>query len=241
MSKSLGNVILPQAIADKNGADIFRLWVASSDFTEDLRMGNDIIQSNADAYRRLRNTIRFMLANLAGFDESRARRATTRCRSSSASCSPSWRSSMRVVRDGYTALRFQPRLHTRCSRSAPTSCRRSISTSARTRSIATPSRSPRRRAARTVIDEIFRRVVTWLAPILCFTMEEAWLLRFPGETRACICSCSRRRRRRGTTTALVEKWNRIRALRRVVTGALEIARRDKVIGASLEARTADHP
>src|SRR5580698_4426271 len=69
MSKSVGNVILPQAIADKNGADIFRLWVASSDFTQDLRMGNDIIQSNTDAYRRLRNTIRFMLANLEGFSE----------------------------------------------------------------------------------------------------------------------------------------------------------------------------
>ncbi|HEY5337037.1 MAG TPA: isoleucine--tRNA ligase, partial [Rhizomicrobium sp.] len=69
MSKSVGNVILPQAIADKNGADIFRLWVASSDFTQDLRMGNDIIQSNTDAYRRLRNTIRFMLANLSDFNE----------------------------------------------------------------------------------------------------------------------------------------------------------------------------
>src|ERR1700742_359827 len=69
MSKSVGNVILPQTIADKNGADIFRLWVASSDFTQDLRMGNDIIQSNTDAYRRLRNTNRFMLANLSGVDE----------------------------------------------------------------------------------------------------------------------------------------------------------------------------
>ncbi|MGH8324544.1 MAG: class I tRNA ligase family protein, partial [Steroidobacteraceae bacterium] len=69
MSKSVGNVILPQAIADKNGADILRLGIAASDFTEDTRMANDIIQANADAYRRLRNTVRFMLANLAGFDE----------------------------------------------------------------------------------------------------------------------------------------------------------------------------
>jgi isoleucyl-tRNA synthetase len=67
MSKSVGNVILPQAIAEKNGADIFRLWVASSDFTQDMRMGQDVIQANTDAYRRLRNTIRFMLANLEGF------------------------------------------------------------------------------------------------------------------------------------------------------------------------------
>ena len=69
MSKSLGNTLAPQVIAEKNGADILRLWAASSDFTEDLRIGQDIIKANVDAYRRLRNTIRFMLANLSGFDE----------------------------------------------------------------------------------------------------------------------------------------------------------------------------
>ncbi len=69
MSKSLGNTLAPQVIADRNGADILRLWAASSDFTEDLRIGQDIIKANVDSYRRLRNTIRFMLANLAGFDE----------------------------------------------------------------------------------------------------------------------------------------------------------------------------
>ena len=65
----LGNTLAPQVIAEKNGADILRLWAASSDFTEDLRIGQDIIKANVEAYRRLRNTIRFMLANLAGFDE----------------------------------------------------------------------------------------------------------------------------------------------------------------------------
>ena len=68
MSKSLGNTVLPQTIADRNGADILRLWAASSDFTEDLRIGPDIIKTNVDAYRRLRNTIRFMLSNLSGFE-----------------------------------------------------------------------------------------------------------------------------------------------------------------------------
>ena len=70
MSKSLGNVVAPQKIAQQNGAEILRLWVASSDFTEDLRIGNEIINASVESYRRLRNTIRFMLANLAGFDES---------------------------------------------------------------------------------------------------------------------------------------------------------------------------
>src|SRR3977135_4582151 len=69
MSKSLGNVVAPQKVTEQNGAEILRLWVASSDFTEDLRIGPEIIKASVDSYRRLRNTIRFMLANLAGFDE----------------------------------------------------------------------------------------------------------------------------------------------------------------------------
>jgi isoleucyl-tRNA synthetase len=96
--------------------------------------------------------------------------------------------------------------------------------------------SLRRRAARTVIDEIFRRVVTWFAPILCFTMEEAWLCRFDGEDESAHLQLFPETPEAWHDGALLDKWNRIRTLRRVVTGALEIKRRDKVIGASLEAR-----
>ena len=235
MSKSLGNTILPQTIADKNGADILRLWVASSDFTEDLRIGQRHHQGQCrrlsppaqhhPLHARQSRRLRGKRTHRAGRDAgARALHAGASSPNSMAWCATATRNTISTASS------------TRCSLSAPTSCRRSISTSARIRSIATAGTAPRRRAARTVIDEIFRRVVTWLAPILCFTMEEAWLLRFPGETRACICRPSRRRRPPGTTTALIEKWDRIRALRRVVTGALEIARRDKVIGASLEAR-----
>ena len=70
MSKSLGNVVGPQEIMDRHGADILRLWVVSSDFTEDLRIGPEIIKTQVDAYRKLRNTLRFLLGNLAEFDES---------------------------------------------------------------------------------------------------------------------------------------------------------------------------
>jgi len=91
----------------------------------------------------------------------------------------------------------------------------------------------RRRAARTVTDEVFRRVVTWLAPVLCFTMEEAWTLRYPDQSVHLQLFAETPAAWR--SPALIEKWNRIRTLRRVVTGALEVARRDKVIGASLEA------
>ncbi len=94
----------------------------------------------------------------------------------------------------------------------------------------------RRRAARTTIDEIFRRVVTWLAPFLCFTMEEAWLCRFPEESGSVHLQLFPATPGGWSNHDLIQKWSRIRELRRVVTGALEIKRRDKVIGASLEAR-----
>ena len=165
MSKSLGNTLAPQVIADKNGADILRLWAASSDFTEDLRIGQDIIKANVDSYRRLRNTIRFMLANLAGFDESER---------------------VAHARDaGAGTLHAGAAGRARCHR-ARGLCRHSISTAPIRRcSISAPTissafyfdirkdalycdgrQSVRRRATRTVIDEIFRRVVTWFAPIL---------------------------------------------------------------------------
>jgi isoleucyl-tRNA synthetase len=96
-----------------------------------------------------------------------------------------------------------------------------------------PKSSIRRRASRTVTDEAFRRIVTWFAPILCFTMEEAWTLRFPdGSVHLQLFAETPKG---WADSALVEKWTRIRQLRRVVTGALEVARRDKIIGASLEA------
>jgi isoleucyl-tRNA synthetase len=92
----------------------------------------------------------------------------------------------------------------------------------------------RRRAARTVMDEVFRRVVTWFAPILCFTMEEAWLSRFP-ESESVHLETFFDVPAAWKNSALIEKWKRVRELRRVVTGALELERAAKKIGASLEA------
>ena len=238
MSKSLGNTLAPQVIAEKNGADILRLWAASSDFTEDLRIGQDIIKANVEAYRRLRNTIRFMLANLVGLRREGAHRPSTRCRSWNASCWRGWPSWMRMVREGLCRISISTASPPPCSISAPTICRPSISTSARTRFIATPQPAPRRRAARTVMDEIFRRVVTWFAPILCFTMEEAWLSRFPAKSESVHLQTSSRCPPAWTNPGLIEKWKRIRELRRVVTGALEMERAAKMIGSSLEAAPA---
>ncbi len=233
MSKSVGNVILPQAIAEKNGADIFRLWVASSDFTQDMRMGSDVIQANVDAYRRLRNTIRFTLANLEGFDENERvsfeempeleRYMLARLSDLDLMVRASYRE--------YDFNRVYSTLFSFCTNELS-----SFYFDIRKDALYCDAQSSlRRRAVRTVIDEIFRRIVTWFAPILCFTMEEAWLLRFPGAADSVHLQVFPETPNGWADDALVAKWARIRELRRVVTGALEIARRDKVIGASLEA------
>jgi isoleucyl-tRNA synthetase len=233
MSKSLGNTVLPQTIADQNGADILRLWVASSDFTEDLRLGPDIIKTNVDAYRRLRNTIRFMLANLSGFSEAE-RIAAAEMPELERYILAKLAELDGLVRRGYEEYDFNRvfnALFNFCTnelsafyfdiRKDALYCDRAAAT--------------RRRAARTVTDELFRRIVIWLAPILCFTMEEAWTLRFPGTDESVHLKQFPDTPADWHAPALIEKWERIRALRRVVTGALEVVRRDKVIGASLEA------
>jgi isoleucyl-tRNA synthetase len=231
MSKSLGNTVLPQTIADQNGADILRLWAASSDFTQDLRIGAEIIKANVESYRRLRNTIRFMLANLAGFSEAE--------RIDSAEMPELERYILAklaeldgLVRHGYAEYDFN-----RVFNSVFSFCTNELSAfyfDIRKDSLYCDGvEAPRRRAARTVTDELFRRIVIWLAPILCFTMEEAWTQRFPDQSVH--LQLFPEPPAGWSSAALIEKWNRIRTIRRVVTGALEVARRDKIIGASLEA------
>ncbi len=233
MSKSVGNTILPQTIAEKNGADILRLFVASADFTEDTRMASDIIQSNVDSYRRLRNTVRFMLANLAGFDEAE-RILPANMPELERFILAKLAELDEVVRAGYMEYDFN-----RVLNAVFIFCTNELSAfyfDIRKDSLYCDGRdNVRRRASRSVTDECFRRVVTWLAPILCFTMEEAWLLRFPGENESVHLHTFPQTPKSWANAALIEKWNRIRTIRRVITGALEIARRDKVIGASLEA------
>lgn len=232
MSKSLGNTVAPQVIAEKNGAEILRLWAANSDFTEDLRIGQDIIKSNVEAYRRLRNTIRFMLANLSGFDEAERigydqmpeleRYMLARLAELDG-----------IVRKAYEAFDFglvNSTLFNFCTNDLS-----AFYFDIRKDALyCDPKSSARRRATRTVTDEIFRRIVTWFAPILCFTMEEAWTTRF-GMRQSVHLNDFFAAPKEWANSGLIQKWNRIRELRRVVTGVLELARANKDIGSSLEA------
>ena len=238
MSKSLGNTVAPQQVIDEYGADILRLWVAQSDYTVDLRIGKEILKGVADSYRRLRNTMRFLLGNLAGFSDAEKvapadmpeleRWVLHRLAELDAE-----------VRQGYAKYDFQgvfQKLFT-----FATTDLSAVYFDIRKDSLYcdAPS-SPRRRAARTVLDILFHRLTTWLAPILAFTMEEVWLCRNPGDEASVHLEDFPDTPSAWRDEALAAKWEGIRAARRVVTGALEVQRTAKVIGASLEAAPVVH-
>ncbi|KAB2846750.1 MAG: isoleucine--tRNA ligase, partial [Hyphomicrobiaceae bacterium] len=177
MSKSLGNSVAPQDVIKQYGADILRLWVVTSDFTEDLRIGPEILKSNVDAYRKIRNTLRYLLGNLAHFKPELAvdvkempeleRYILHRLSELD-----------QLVREGYEDFDFKRISHALQSFAA-------VELSALYFDIrkdtlyCEPHSSLARRACLTVLDKLFHCLTGWLAPLLCFTMEEAWLARFP--------------------------------------------------------------
>jgi isoleucyl-tRNA synthetase len=237
MSKSLGNITSPQDVVAKSGADILRLWVVASDYTEDQRIGPEILKYQADAYRRLRNTLRYLLGNLAGFTEKEriAVEAMPELERWVLHRLAELDALVRRCAEAYDFHTMFTALHNFCA----------VDLSAfyfdvRKDSLYcdTPA-APRRRAARTVLDRVFDCLARWLAPVLCFTAEEAWLSRHgdaPGtsvhlETYAEVPAAWHAPR-------LAEKWRLIRDLRRVVTGALELERAQKRIGSSLQAEVA---
>jgi isoleucyl-tRNA synthetase len=233
MSKSLGNTTAPQEVIGEYGADILRLWVAQSDYTVDLRIGKEILKGVADSYRRLRNTMRYMLGALAGFSEAEQvdvaqmpeleRWVLHRLAELD-----------QEVREGYAKYDFQgvfQKLFTFC-----TSDLSAVYFDIRKDSLYCDApTSLTRRSCRTVLDILFHRLTTWLAPVLAFTMEEVWLERFPGEDSSVHLVDFPETPMAWRDEALAKKWETIRDVRRVVTGALEVQRTAKVIGSSLEA------
>ncbi|MEO6300458.1 MAG: class I tRNA ligase family protein, partial [Paracoccaceae bacterium] len=238
MSKSLGNTVAPQAVIDEYGADILRLWVAQADYTTDLRIGKEILKGTADSYRRLRNTLRFLLGNLKDFSDSEKVVAADM---------PELEQWLlhRIaeldteVREGYKKYDFQgvfQKLFT-----FATGDLSAFYFDIRKDSLYCDAPgSLTRRSARTVLDILFHRLTTWLAPILVFTMEEVWLCRFPGESSSVHLTDMPETPKAWLNASLAAKWEGIRAARRTVTGALEIQRTAKVIGASLEAAPVVH-
>ncbi|MFV0292284.1 MAG: isoleucine--tRNA ligase [Paracoccus sp. (in: a-proteobacteria)] len=238
MSKSLGNTIVPAKVIKQYGADILRLWVAQVDYTADQRIGPEILKGTADSYRRLRNTLRFMLGNLAGFTDAE-RVAPTDMPELEQWVLHRLAELDHKVRQGYNAYDFQGVFQTLFQ-----FCTVDLSAfyfDIRKDSLYcdTPD-DIRRCSARTVLDILFHRLVTWLAPILPFTMEDVWLSRFPNQDDSVHLHDFPETPADWLNEPLAVKWEAIRRARRVVTAALEVKRTDKTIGASLEAAPVVH-
>jgi isoleucyl-tRNA synthetase len=233
MSKSLGNTVAPQQVIDEYGADILRLWVAQSDYTQDLRIGKEILKGVADSYRRLRNTLRFLLGNLKGFDEAE-RVAVEDMPEGERFILHRLAELDAEVRAGYAAYDFQG-VFQKLFTFATTDLSAVYFDIRKDALYCDAPSSLRRRACRTVLDILFHRLTTWLAPILVFTMEEVWLERFPGDDSSVHLVDMPETPAAWGNDALAAKWDKVRTARRVVTAALEVQRTAKVIGASLEA------
>ncbi len=233
MSKSLGNTVAPQQVIDEYGADILRLWVAQSDYSVDLRIGKEILKGVADSYRRLRNTMRYMLGALHGFTD--AEKLDTKELPELEQWVLHRLAELdQDVRDGYAAYDFQGVFQKIFTFATSDLSAFYFDVIKDTLYCDAPD-ALRRRAARTVLDILFHRLTTWLAPILVFTMEEVWLERFPGEDSSVHLIDFAQTPAAWRNDALGVKWAQLRQIRRTVTAALEVQRTAKVIGSSLEA------
>ena len=233
MSKSLGNVISPIEVAKKNGIEILRLWAAAQDFTDDLRISEEILQTSVDAYRKLRNTLRYLLGALDGFDEAE-RLPVEQMPSLERWMLHRLHELDGVVRAGYDAYDFK-RVYAALFNFCVVDLSAFYLDVRKDSLYCDRPDSVRRRAVRTVMDEVFNRLILWLAPIMPFTTEESWLTRTPSEDDSVHFQTFPDTPAAWKDEARAENWKTIRRLRRVVTGALETERREKRIGSSLEA------
>lgn len=233
MSKSRGDAVAPQTITSTLGADLLRLWVVGSDYHGDLRVGPEIFKRQQDIYRRYRNTLRYLLGALAGFSEEekidydqmpelerwilhRLYELDQKVREASAS---------------YAFQALYSEIHNFCA----------IDLSALYFDIRKDSlycddpKDSKRRATRTVMDITFECLTKWLSPVLCFTAEEAWLSRYPNEGESVHLETFPELPFAWDAPALAQKYEGLRNIRKVMTGALEVARASKAIGSSLQA------
>jgi isoleucyl-tRNA synthetase len=232
MSKSLGNVVDPLKIIAESGADILRMWVASVDYFEDVRIGKEVLATTSDAYRKLRNTFRYLLGALDGFSEDERVAPADMpqlelyvldllgkldCELKAATDAFELNRYLRLLtdfaQDDLSAFFFDIRKDSLyCD--APTNLKR--------------------RAYRTVLDTLFHALVRYAAPILVFTTEEAWQARFPEADSVHLLEWPDLPSIPGDKVVATE-WVGLRELRAQVTEAIEPFRRDKVIRSSLEA------
>ncbi len=240
MSKSAGNVVTPQEIIKESGAEILRLWVASQDYQEDLRISKDIVKQLMDAYRKVRNTCRFLLSNLYDFDV--AVHTVPHVDLPELDQWALWRLGQLIhnVKKGYEEFQFRQVVHELdyfCS----TDMSATYLDILKDRLYTFPADSPLRRGSQTVLHEIITALAKLMAPILSFTAEEIWQV---------LLEAKKIRANRGSVHLtefpkaptvfanpdIQSTWNYLFQVRKLVQPALEKKRRDNVIGSSLEAK-----
>jgi isoleucyl-tRNA synthetase len=236
MSKSLGNIVTPQDVIKQSGADILRLWVASADYAEDLRLGKEILKTNVEAYRKLRNTMRYILGALEGLKDwehvnhkdmpELERYILHRLHEIDAQ-----------VQAAYEVFDYK-RLFAVLSNFMTQDLSAFYFDIRKDALYCDPWSSLKRRSCRSVLEQLFHCLTTWWAPILTFTMEEVWLSRFNGEGSSVHLMQFAKTPDEWNQPEIAAKWEMIRNVRRAVTGALELERAEKRIGSSLEAAPA---
>ncbi len=233
MSKSAGNTISPQDIIKQYGADILRLWAASIDYSEDHRIGDEILKNNVETYRKMRNSFRFLLGNLAHFNGED---------NIAINDMPELEQLMlhrifeldKEVRKAYLAYDYK-RVTSLLSNFMNIELSAFYFDIRKDALYCDPLSSIVRRSALIVLNELFNHLTIWLAPILVFTMEEVWQYRYPSKDDSVHLKTFPTVPKEWENQILAAKWEKIKKVRKVVTGALEIERKAKNIGSSLEA------
>ncbi len=239
MSKSLGNVVDPLKMMDQYGADIIRLWAMLSDYTEDIRIGKDTLKNTSDLYRRIRNTLRFLLGALENFSEEE------RVSRDDYSKMPELERYMLhnlVQMDGLVRSAIENYEFGKLAKHLHDFCNSELSAFyfdiRKDRLYCDRADSFERRSCRSVMAEIFDCLVSWLAPILTFTAEEAWSYRPAGvfeDAQSVHLRLFPKVPSEWKSDELAQKWFEIIKTRKAVSASIEPLRADKTLGSSLEA------
>ena len=248
MSKSIGNTMEPEQVQKQYGIEILRIWTASSDFTEDLRISEEILKGTVESYRRLRNTLRYLLGALEGYSpqvETMARETMPGLERWVLHRLAELDTLVRQAYDRYDFKRAMAALINFCAvdlsaiyfdiRKDSLYCD-PVAETAGAWDKETTRYGDRRRAVRHTMSLVLERLLAWLAPVMPFTTEEAFLeSHFTGAHESVHLMQFPETPGDWHDAALAGRWEKIFRVRRVVTGALEVERREKTIGASLEA------
>jgi isoleucyl-tRNA synthetase len=241
MSKSLGNVVDPLKIMGESGADILRVWVASTDYFDDVRIGKEVLAGSSDAYRKLRNTFRYMLGALADYDEDAEAVSYAEMPELErymlhrlAVLDAELRSVVDKAADSDNWLEFSR--YTRALFDFANSDLSAFFFDIRKDCLYCDAPSdPKRRAYRTLLDTLFHALVRYAAPIIPFTAEEVWQSRFPSDEESVHFLEWPEIDRHWINAGLDDKWTELRSQREQVNEAIEPLRREKIVRSSLEA------